>query len=410
MTAQQNAIPSIAIIGAGAAGLATALAFRKIGWHVQVFQPNPQGPRVGALFLWSNGIKALTRAGVPIAALVAHAHLAHHMDFLSWEGHRLWRMPVAELSSRAEAPSLVIDRQDLLDLLRQLAESRGVTIEHRRFVALQPQHTGVEVWFDSGLPATFDLVVGADGASSDVRQALVSDPVSRDTGQTTVFGYSKIPGGSTAPSDSFVLMNEDVRFWGGRTREPTRMFWGLSVPAVGDLISKVAPQQPSTEQLTILRHLFRGALPVVDDLLRSPEQCRLTHSYTRLACPSTAAYRVALVGDSAHVLTYDLGQGLCLGLEDAVHLANAVRNCPLPGALARFERGRIKRTRIIGEWSYWASQLSTPKYKTLAHLRDLFTSSLYPPINNATMRYILAADLPELKSTEEPAMCRSDLV
>jgi len=94
--------------------------------------------------------------------------------------------------------------------------------------------------------------------------------------------------------------------------------------------------------------------------------------------PSYAASRVALLGDAAHALTPDLGQGACLALEDAVTLAASATGPDLPAALAAYDDARRARTQRLVGVSARVGRIAEARTPLAATLRDAL-ARLIPP-------------------------------
>ena len=178
-------------------------------------------------------------------------------------------------------------------------------------------------------------------------------------------------------------------------RDGARTYWGASVPASLADKSKKWPERPVTRKQ--LCDAFQGSAPEVERVLAETDEPWWWATESRDLPPGGAWHRgrIGLLGDAAHLMTYDLGQGQAMGLEDAVVLGRCLaqhRNDPA-AALGALECARQYRVGVITELSYRAAQVSTPGTELFSWLRDVATANFYAPINERTMRYMLEVDL-----------------
>jgi len=424
------------VIGAGATGKAVAIALARAKHSVKVFDERVGSPGMagGALMLWSNAVRALNelcatkddlRRGETL--LQGKGLVMRRMDFRTFEGAKLYSMPIKRLSDDAKAPSLLVDRQVLQDVLQREADALKVETKLGwEFWRYRAVGTRVEAEFRGQPPESGDVLLGAEGGRSRVRSRLFGPPRYRSTGQYVAFGYSTFASELAPPGVCYCLMDADHRFfaaglpgWEGNeefgVKPVWRTYWGASVPmglaTTGDGRGRRFP-------LEALREAFTGAAPDVGHILdgsnepEGPKQpdgstIRDEDAAARTPAPPPRWWavesrdlapggtwhrdRVGLLGDAAHLMTYDLGQGQAMGFEDAVELGRCIERFPTDAvsALGAFERARRQRVGAITELSYRAAQVSTPGSDLLATLRDFATANFYAPVNERTMRFML---------------------
>jgi 2-polyprenyl-6-methoxyphenol hydroxylase-like FAD-dependent oxidoreductase len=405
------------VVGAGATGKAAALALANIGHPVTIFDPNDQpGTAGGALMLWSNAITALDKLGVTCTDLLAQKAIAmQRMDFRTWEGDLLWSMAINELSAHAKAPSLLVDRRSLQSVLDEKLKGKVDPPLKKTFWNFRDHSTGVEAVFTDGTKATGDILLGAEGGESKVRTRLFGPPRYRTTKQYVASGYSRHASQIAPVGACYCLMDSHHRFFAAglpswwddnsddKPDDKVRTYWGASVPTA--LAQEKDPGCISHNRpfsLAKLCDAFAGAAPEVDEVLAgsADDACHPPRWWaveSRDLPPGRPWYRgrVGLLGDAAHLMTYDLGQGQAMGLEDAVVLGRSLSKHPdnPSAALAAWQSARQYRVGVITELSYRAAQISTPGSELLSWLRDLATANFYAPINERTMRYMLEPDL-----------------
>src|SRR5215217_5181237 len=161
----------VLIAGAGIGGLTAALALRQAGFDSHVYEQAGVLREVGAgVAISPNAVKVLHGLGLA-DALHTVGVVSDSMDSRDWQtGALLGRVPLAEAAvTRWGAPFYHLHRADLHDALRAALGDQHITLG-ARCVAVEPRDNGVAARFADGREATGDLLIGADGIHSVVRE------------------------------------------------------------------------------------------------------------------------------------------------------------------------------------------------------------------------------------------------
>ena len=181
--------PSVAVVGGGIGGLTAAVALLRAGLDVRVYEQARTLPAVGAgIQLAPNCTRILGRLGLlPAVARVGVRPTA--FEFRRWDdGRVLSRTPLGDSVETAYgAPYFHAHRGDLVTLLADAVPADRVEVG-RRCVGVEPRGERAEVVFADGSRTTADVVVGADGIHSAVRQSLFGDDRPRFTGHVAYRG------------------------------------------------------------------------------------------------------------------------------------------------------------------------------------------------------------------------------
>src|SRR6516164_9698949 len=169
----------IAIIGAGIGGLAAAAALHRIGVEALVIERAPSIREVGAgLSLWSNAVNALRELGLD-AKVIAAASVIERNMVQTPEGRFIARTELSELSQMAGAPCICIHRGVLQKILLDALPPHSVRIDSRCV-----GFDGSTAILENGEHIQADVLVGADGISSVIRDGLHGAQAPRYAGYT----------------------------------------------------------------------------------------------------------------------------------------------------------------------------------------------------------------------------------
>lgn len=359
------------IAGGGIGGLAAGLSLRRVGLDVQVLERSSEVREIGAaLLLWPNGMHALQSLGVEPRTLSVCKH-----SMRTWRGAGLLEAPVDRLRTRYGCGMEFVHRADL-----QAALLRALGLDELR---LNAEVTGfvdrpgtVEVRLKSGECVEGDLLVGADGLRSSVRRQLLGDGDPIYMGATIwravvdADGIPIEPGqginwvGRGAEFLAFHLADRRI-YWAGVTKEPEGARAGPDGHK-GDLAERFgAWQQPIPELI---------AATGEDTILRND-------MYDRPPVRSWSRGRVTLLGDAAHPMTPNAGQGACLALEDAVALAECIaQRSELREAFELYESRRLRHTNRIVKVSHQTSRAVQVENPVLCALRDFSSRLMLPSV------------------------------
>ncbi|MEV6758639.1 FAD-dependent monooxygenase [Streptomyces sp. NPDC051214] len=350
------------IVGGGIGGLAAAVALHRRGWRVEVLERAPQFIEIGAgISLWPNALRALDVLGLAdtVRALGAVEETGGVRDR---RGRWLSRTDNAELARRFGRPLVVLHRADLLraltealpaDCLRPASEVSSVRVDGQSPVVAHP-----------GGESRPDLVIGADGLRSAVRGALWPDAAGPRYAGYTAWRMVTEPL-AEPPAEGAATWGRGERF--GYTALPDgRMycFATASLPA--------GTTADTSEYEELLRRFGTWPDPIPALLAAVPANAVLRHDlYDLPPLPSFVRGRVALLGDAAHAMTPNLGQGACQALEDAVTLAHCLDGTSeVAAALRSYDRLRRPRTQAITRRSARLGTLGQLSWPPAVLLRD----------------------------------------
>lgn len=327
----------IAVVGAGIAGLATAVALQRGGHHVQVVERRTDISSGAGISLWPNALAALDAIGLGEEVRTAGGRVsagALRRSDGSWLRHPSPQRLVDALGE----PLVVVHRAVLLRVLAGALRAGALTTG----VAA----TGVTVTTDGAFvdlsdrtTVSVDAVVGADGVNSMVARHLNGALRHRYTGYTAWRGIAAHP---LDPDLSGETLAAGVEF-GHVPLGSEHTYW---------FATERAPQADGAAEgeLTYLRRRFAQWAEPIPTLLATtrPREVLRTDLYDREQAVRWSRGPVVAVGDAAHPMRPHLGQGGCQGLEDAAILAVFLERAEGPvTAFARFEEFRRPRVAAL---------------------------------------------------------------
>jgi 2-polyprenyl-6-methoxyphenol hydroxylase-like FAD-dependent oxidoreductase len=327
----------IVVVGAGIAGLATAVALQRRGHRVTIIEERTDTSTGAGISIWPNALAALDEIGLGDAVRESGGRVS--AGAMRWRDGSWLRHPSPERITHALGEPLVVVRRSVLMSLLADALTDG-TIDSgcpaSEFVATAE---GVRITLADGSTRHADGVVGADGIGSVVARHLNGAMSHRYAGYTAWRGIAEyaldadLSGETMGMGTEFghVPLGPDHTYWFGTERSAE----GRSAPG---------------GELTYLRSKYGGwAQPIPALLAATDPACVLRNDlYDRTEARQWSRGSVVLVGDAAHPMRPHLGQGGCQGLEDAAILAHCIEQADdLPTAFARFAAFRRPRVRAL---------------------------------------------------------------
>jgi salicylate hydroxylase len=371
--------PHVLIAGAGMGGLALALALLQRGFKVSVFEQVPELGEIGAGFMCSpNGTRVLYSLGLKDAIDRIEVRLADR-DIRLWKTGQLWRLPGhgADSAKRYGAPFLVLHRGDLHAVLVDAVRKLGADVLHvgARCVDFSQADSRVSLALDDGRQVEGDVLIGADGVHSMVRQRLFGADNPRFTGEIAWRGL--IPMAGLPERMRGKVTSNWIGPHGSVTMYPVRRgevlnFVGLVARSDWRVESWIEPG--SIEECV---RDFAGWHEDIHFLVRSIVSPFKFALFLREPLARWSVGRVSLLGDACHATTPYLGQGLNMALEDCIVLARCLEHFDDPDkALLRYEELRRQRTAEI-------VHQSTEQSKRIHHpiLADAVAAAAYIEAN-----------------------------
>lgn len=330
----------VIIIGSGMAGLAAGIAMRQMGYKVEIYEKTRKLRPAGAgISLWSNGIKVLNKLGLgkEVAAIGGEMN---RMEYRNHQGEILNNVNLMPLIEQVGQRPYPVSRTDLQQMMLTAFGEADVRMGMRCVEVKQDAESATAI-FEDGSTATGDVIVGADGIRSVVREYLNGGKVEpRYAGYVNWNGIVEASP-DLAESDVWVIYVGEGKRASMMPIGGNRFYFFMGCPKPKG--TKVEPKDIRAE----LKSTFEGWAQPVQNLIAKldPEQVNRLEISDIDPLPHLVKGRIALVGDSAHATTPTLGQGGCQAMEDAEVLCRYLitTNISVEDALKRYETERKER-------------------------------------------------------------------
>jgi len=356
-------VSDVVIAGAGIGGLTLAVALQRRGVRVRVFERASQLTAAGAgIGLPANGVKALQRLGLGEAVAKA-GMVVERAVILDSRGRQLGsEVDLTDVYRSMGASLVALHRGRLHAVLLDAVADRIVTTG-AHVVSFEQQRDSVHVALIDGQRIDTGILVGADGLHSTVRAQLIGASAPVYSGYTSWRGVT--------PANSVPLPHRTSESWGRGER------FGIVPIGFGEIYwFAVADAPPGGTDVDVRGELltrFRAWHEPVGAIIEAtpPDRIVRTDIYDREPIARWHTGRVVLIGDAAHPMTPNLGQGAGQAIEDAVVLDECLAaSSSIEDALTRYEQRRVARANSIVRASRRFGAIAQWSNPIAAWLRD----------------------------------------
>ena len=360
--------PQLAIVGGGPAGLVAAIAARQAGFAVTVLEQAAGFEKIGgAVGIQSNGLRVLRAIGI-LDEFQKHIELVHQAGLEAPPGRRLTYADFRELRI-PESGFAVALRYDLQTVLYQSALDHGVDIQfNTRCASIERFERAITLRVGNRDAFKAELVLGCDGVRSAVRQSGGFSIDRREPGEAYLRCIANVEHPDRARVGEFWQV--DGRRVGAFPLPGQRTYLFCSVP-VGrwrDLLAN---------HLSMWIQSWNDFGEPVRTLMAAVDWPRAVYDeLSEVRVDQWHRDRVFLVGDSAHAMTPNLGQGANCAMVDALVLVNLLaearptRNWNQAGQ--KYERMRKPFVTRIQDVAWLGGRLASWKSKPARAMRDAF--------------------------------------
>jgi FAD-dependent urate hydroxylase len=335
----------ILVVGAGVGGISIARGLLRDGHDVTVFEQRP-APQAGggAVTIWSNGATVLEQLGVDMDGA---GQVLSTVRVLTSSGRRITTLDVTAMTERLGAPVRMVPRRVLLERLLQGFPTARIRCNSHA-VDVVDTRDGVRVKFADGRTAEGDLLIGADGLHSIVRE-IVGAPQAEPTGWCSWQGLVTLE--NVADKRAAVMIvgaHGNLGLWpaGGSDVQ-----WWFDLPWSSDFVRPECP-------IDVIRSHFTGWSDLADRVLATLTDHDLAPSpypHFRHPIPGPGRGALTLLGDAAHTMPPTLAQGTNQALLDTMVLCKALAdlrtgasgNGDLSTALRWYEKTRRRKVKAV---------------------------------------------------------------
>ncbi|RJT46356.1 FAD-dependent urate hydroxylase HpxO [Rahnella woolbedingensis] len=333
------------VIGGGIGGACAAIALKRFGIETAVYEAVKEIKPVGAaISIWPNGVKCLNYLGMKDAL----RELGGNMRFMAYkeyqQGQTMTRFSMDPLIQCVGEQPYPVARAELQSMLLD-TYGRDQVQFGKRVTHVEESADSVTAWFDDGTSATGDVLIAADGTHSIIRQHVLGYATERRyAGYVNWNGLVEIDE-SIAPADQWTTFVGEGKRVSLMPVSGNRFYFFFDVP-----LPKGLPQDRTTVR-DDLQGYFAGWAEPVQKLISQidPQTTNRVEIHDIEPFMQLVKGRIALLGDSGHSTTPDIGQGGCAAMEDAVVLANMLQTNSLgiEDALLRYQEKRAYRVKDL---------------------------------------------------------------
>jgi len=376
---------NVSIIGAGIAGLTTAIALEKIGIKATIFESTRTIKAVGAgLVLAGNAIKAFQRLGIA-DEVIKLGLLLPSFTIYDQKGKSISKIDSKVINEQYGVGNFTIHRAELHKFLLSKIDSDRIHT-NKQAVHIENTDNSVIVTFQDGSIHQTDVLILADGIHSKIRKQLLPGTEPRYSGYTcwrAVIDNSNL--NLTETSETWSTVGR----FGIVPLADNKIYWFACINA---------PQNDNTirqfKVAELQNHFKSFHEPIPSILQHTKDESLIWNDIIDLKPINQYAFdKVVIIGDAGHAMTPNMGQGACQAIEDAVILADELNsNSDVKIAFKQFEKRRVKRVHYIVNTSWTIGKLAQTENKLLASVRNFVFKNIPGSVNERQLKTLYEVD------------------
>lgn len=378
---QTQTCKKVIIIGGGIGGVTAAIALKQAGLDVTVYERAEELREVGSgLPLWTNALRALHVLGLT-GELEKLGVQVSSMRVTTWKGDILTDTKNDKHLKTLGTITIVVHRAELLALLLKTLGEDNVRLG-MTCTGFSQDASGVTAQFANGQEVKGDVLIGADGIHSITRSQLFGLIKPKYVGYTCWRGLAHT---SRTGLETWAW-GKGCQF-GITPMSQERAYW---------FVQKYAPEgeedKPGGRKDGILElfHEWHDPIPAIIEATAETDILR-NDIYELQHLHQWSNGHVTLLGDAAHAMTPNLGMGACQAIEDAVALADSLKDTTnIAAALKNYEKRRVTRANRITRLAHFIGQAVQWENPILSVPRNIIIK--ITPVNMATKQFMWLFD------------------
>lgn len=370
----------IAIVGAGLGGAAAATLLQKAGFQVDIYEQAPAFSRIGAgIHMGPNIMKIFRRMGIEqqLSEMGSHPDFWFSRDGAS--GDYLSRIPLGEFARKEYGAAYITVHRGDLHALQMSTIAPGTTHFNKCLTRLEETDTHVNLFFSDGTRTQADIVIGADGINSKIREELLGAEKPLYSGWVAHRALIR--------SEDLTRYNLNfencVKWWSEdrhmmvyhTTAKRDEYYYVTGVPhAAWDFQGNFVDS--SREEMF---DAFQGYNPTVQALIHSSESVTKWPLLNRNPLPLWSRGRLVLLGDACHPMKPHMAQGAGMAIEDAAMLTRCLEETGLSDYRTAFNlyeanrKDRASRVQAVSNANTWLRTQEDPAW---VYGYDIYSHSL----------------------------------
>lgn len=376
-------VPHVTIVGGGIAGLTLAHALHTRNCSSLVLEArSPASDQGGAaLAMAPNAMWVFRQLGLADRIVAQGSRIDRYL-FMTPTGRLVKSVDLSRISGRWQESSWAVPRAHILRTLTDAISQASLSWNHSIHAIIESPE-GFQLRQENGRTLSATLIVGADGARSIVRRALWNLPDVQYQGFVAVRGL--VP---------FCLPETHrhtvVQVWGGRGEfgyspvGSNLVYWFATLPWPN-------PSATPPSRAAISSHFRRWVAPTTDLIEATVPTDLLVHPIFDRLQPFTPRPAATLIGDAAHLMTPNTGQGACQAIVDAYVLARELAHSPddIPHALNEYHRIRLAPALWVGRRSRQLGRLIHCQVPGLGSLQSAVLRAVPAAVVTEAMRQVV---------------------